>query len=63
MVCFKLAAAIKSTQSAEGIASFRQDLLSVNFKNDSILDTLIDPETKGLVKLTANKYMLPYVIA
>ena len=41
-----LVGALYNTRNANGISSYRQDLLSVNFKDASILDTITDSEEK-----------------
>lgn len=58
-----LASAIYSTKSSQGVASFRQDLLSVNYKAESILDTIGDPGKKGLVQAVINKYRVNIVLS
>lgn len=45
-----------NARKADGIASFKQDLLSVNYKSESLLDTILDPEAKTAITLTARKY-------
>jgi hypothetical protein len=51
-----ITAAFYNTKNAQGIASFRQDLLSVNYKDGSILDTIIDPASKNIVQATVARY-------
>lgn len=48
--------AMYNTRNSNGIASFRQDLLSVNFKDASILDTIADTKTKGVIQAIVTKY-------
>lgn len=45
-----------NTRKADGIASFKQDLLSVNYKDENPLDTLLSPENYSAITLTARKY-------
>jgi hypothetical protein len=58
-----LASAIYTTKGSQGVASFRQDLLSVNYKADGILDTIGDPEKKGQVQAVVNKYKTHLVLS
>lgn len=58
-----LASAIYSTKNSQGVASFRQDLLSINYKAEGILDTIGDPEKKGLVQAVINKYRTHLVLS
>ena len=62
LVIKMLVGAMYNTRNANGVASFRQDLLSVNFKDASILDSLVDPETKGTIQAVVNKYKVYSVI-
>lgn len=55
--------AIYNTRNSNGIASFKQDLLSVNFKDASILDTLLDSETKGMIQAIVTKYTAHTVLS
>ena len=56
-----LAGAVVNTRKTEGIASFKQDLLSVNYKDTSILD-LLSPENRNAVNLVVNRYRVFNVI-
>lgn len=58
-----ITSAIYSTRNAGGIASFKQDLLSVNYKDASILDTLLDKETAGIIQAIVNKYSVFNVLS
>ena len=51
-----LASAIYSTRKASGVASFKQDLLSINYKDTNVLDTILDPAEKNVVQVIARKY-------
>lgn len=51
-----LASAIYATRKASGVASFKQDLLSINYKDTNVLDTILDPAQKNAVQLIAQKY-------
>lgn len=51
-----LTAALYNTRKSEGISSFKQDLLSINYKDGSILDTLGDPSLKSHIVTTARQY-------
>jgi hypothetical protein len=51
-----LASAIYATRKASGVASFKQDLLSINYKDTNVLDTILDPAEKNTVQLIAQKY-------
>lgn len=51
-----LASAIYATRKASGVASFKQDLLSISYKDTNVLDTILDPDQKNAVQLIAQKY-------
>lgn len=53
-----LLAGLYNSRKSQGIASFRQDLLSVNYNSDSILDTILDTEQKNFVKAIITKYSI-----
>jgi hypothetical protein len=55
--------ALYNTRKAQGIASFKQDLLSVNYRDTGILDTILDPESRGMVAATAANYTVYSVIS
>ena len=55
--------AIYNTRNSNGIASFKQDLLSVNFKDASILDTIVDSNTKGMIQAIVTKYTVHTVLS
>lgn len=54
--------AMYNTKNAQGISSFKQDLLSVNYESDTILDTLWDSEAKGMLEAIINKYKVHSVL-
>lgn len=58
-----IAGALYNTRNANGIASFKQDLLSVNYKDGSILDTIMDTESKGVVQAVVNRYKVHIVLS
>lgn len=55
--------ALYNTRNANGIASFKQDLLSVNYKDGSVLDTILDTESKGVVQAVVNRYKVHIVLS
>ena len=58
-----IASVLYNTRNANGIASYKQDLLSVNYKDSSILDTITDPEAKGFIQNIVNKYKIHTVLS
>ena len=51
-----LVGALYNTKNANGISSYRQDLLSVNYKDGNILESITDTAQKGVVQAIINKY-------
>jgi len=58
-----IAWALYNTRQANGIASFKQDLLSVNYKDWNILDTLLDTNGKWMINAIVNKYTVHTVLS
>jgi len=54
--------ALYNTKNAQWVASFRQDLLYVNY-NGSILDTILDGSEKNFIQSVINKYTVYSVIS
>jgi len=48
--------ALYNTKNANGISSYRQDLLSVNYKDGNILESITDTTQKWVVQAIINKY-------
>lgn len=57
-----ISGAMYNTKNAQGISSFKQDLLSVNYETDTILDTLGDSESKWMLEAVINKYKVHTVL-
>lgn len=55
--------ALYNTKNAQGIASFRQDLLSVNYKDGSVLDTILDGNQKNFIQAVIQSYSVYSVIS
>lgn len=58
-----ITAGLYNTKNAQGIASFKQDLLSVNYKDGSILDTILDPASKSFIQAVVANYTVYSVIS
>lgn len=58
-----IAAGFYNTKNAQGIASFKQDLLSVNYKDGSILDTILDSNAKTFLQAVVANYTVYSVIS
>lgn len=59
--CLFLAKWLHNQRKNADMASFKQDLLSVNFTTGkSFLDTLCDPSDSGFINLIVNKYRITY---
>lgn len=58
-----IVAGLYNRKNSEGFDSFRQDLLSVNYSKESILDTILDPESKTFVQAVVATYKVPLVIS
>jgi len=58
-----IVAGFYNTKNAQGIASFKQDLLSVNYKDGSILDTILDQSGKSFIQAVVTKYTVYEVIS
>lgn len=52
-----------STKNSQGLSSFKQDLLSVNYKDGSVLDTILDTTQKTFVHATVSRYTVYSVIS
>lgn len=48
-------------RKSEGISNFKQDLLSVSYDADSILDNLSTDEKNALM-IVVNKYRAPIIV-
>lgn len=55
--------AIYNKRNTEGISSFKQDLLTVNYKDGNALDTILDPTDKGIFLAVVNKYKVHTVLS
>ena len=58
-----MVAELYNTKSAQGIASLKQDLLSITYDKNSIIDTITDPTNKNFVRMVANKYTVFSVLS
>lgn len=50
-----------NSRKSQGISSFRQDLLSVNYTDSGLLDTLLDEEQGNFVRSIITRYKLVHV--
>lgn len=56
--------ALYNRKNSEGISSFKQDLLSVNYdKQSGILDQILSPEDHSFVTATINRYKVPFIFS
>lgn len=61
--CILIALSLNSSKNAQGISSFRQDLLSVNYDTAGSLEkTLGDPMSASLVRTIINKYRSAFIV-
>ena len=51
-----IVAAMYAGRKASGVASFKQDLLSINYKDKNVLDTLLDGTEKGIIQTIVQNY-------
>lgn len=56
-----LVAGLYNSRKSQGISSFRQDLLSVNYSGEGMIDTLLDTEQGNFVRAVVNKYKIFFV--
>lgn len=58
-----ITAGFYNTKNAQGIASFKQDLLAVNYRDSSALDTILDSNSKSYLQAVVAKYTVHDVIS
>lgn len=51
-----LVSAMYGQRKSSGISSFKQDLLSINYKDKNVLDTLLDGTEKGIIQTIVQNY-------
>lgn len=56
-----LVAGLYNSRKSQGISSFRQDLLSVNYSGEGMIDTILDTEQGNFVRAVVNKYKIFFV--
>lgn len=59
--CILITLSLNSKKNANGISSFRQDLLSVNYSQESLENVLGDPTNASIVRTIVNKYRKPFL--
>ncbi len=63
-VCYYLSKGLFERKRHMDVASFRQDLLSVNFTtSNDFLDVVSNPSEISFIKLITNKYLIPHFYA
>lgn len=56
-----LVAGLYNSRKSQGISSFRQDLLSVNYSDSGLIDTVLDTEKANFVRAIINQYKIFFV--
>lgn len=51
-----------NARKAQGISSFSQDLLTVNYSSTSLMDKILDPKWMTMLNSIVNKYKVPFTI-
>ena len=58
-----MVAALYNRKNTEGFSSFKQDLLSINYRDDGIMDTIKSSENSSFIQSVIVKYKVPFVIS
>lgn len=62
--CLFIVGGMYTARNTQGVGSFRQDLLSVNYAPDNnVLTNILSPDQSDFLKVTVRKYSVPFVIS